>query len=161
MRKLMADTDRCMELEVNAITSIVLCDQVLDEHLVAQARQTTLFAVDMLTKLRQNILAHFGNLPHNASVLGRGDPHLIALRQGQKIGASAEISAGCHGLDADRRFECRFLGKLESAHRMVLGMTFRCVLAMRKEMDFIGTFYHSKSDRTSTPSSPWTTVHCG
>ena len=112
MCNLMADTDRRMELEVNAIRSIVLCNQVLDEHLVTQARQTALFAVDMIAKLRQNLLAHFGNLPHDGSVLGRGDPHFIALRRGQKIEASAKISVGSHGLDKDRRFEFRFLEKL-------------------------------------------------
>ena len=128
------------------------------QHLVTQAHWTALFAVDML---QQIIIAHFGNLPHNGTVLGRGDPHLIALRQGQKIEASAVISAGCHGMDADRRFECRFLGKLKSANRMILGMTLQCVLAMSKEVDFIRTFYHSKSDRTSTLSSLWTAVQFG
>jgi hypothetical protein len=105
-------------------------------NFVTHTRQTALLAVDMLAKLRQNLLAHFGNLPHDGSVLGRGNPHLIALRLGQKIEASAEISAGCHGVDADRRFECSFLGKLETENQLILGMTFRCVLAVREEMDF-------------------------
>ena len=82
-------------------------------NFVTHTRQTALLAVDMLAKLRQNLLEHFGNLQHDGSVLGLGDPHLIALRLGQKpeIEASAEISTSCHGLDADRRFECLFLGK--------------------------------------------------
>ena len=110
----MADTDRRMELEMRAIRPIVLCDQVLDEHLVTHTRQASLGAVDMLAtrKLRQNLLAVFGNLPQEGSVPGRGDIHLIAPRFFHKIEASADISGGCHGLDADRRCDCRFLGKL-------------------------------------------------
>ena len=90
--------------------------------------------------------------------LDRGDIHLVAPRFVDKIEASADISGGCHRLDADRLSECSFLGKLQSSNCMVLGMAFRCVLAARKEIDLAWTFHDSEPDRASAPICPWTVV---
>ena len=163
MGKLMANTKWRMELKMGAIRPIVLDDQVPDEHLVAHAREVALCAVDGRTiyKLGQHLHAQFGNLPHDGSVLDRGDIHLVAPRSVDKIEASADISGGCHRLDADRLSECSFLGKLQSSNCMVLGMAVQCVLAARKEIDLAWTFHDSEPDRASAPICPWTVVDHG
>ena len=48
--------------------------------------------------------------------------------------------------------------KLEATSRTIVGMTIRRVLAVRHEMDFLGSSEPSVSDSTITPISPWTAV---
>jgi hypothetical protein len=142
---------------------IVFCYQAFDEYLGTHARKTALSAVDFLAtrKFRQHLLAHFGYLAQDSSALGRRDIHLIAPRFVHNIKASTDISAGCHGLDADRRCHSCFLGKLEATKRTILGMTLLCVLAVSKELDLLGSCNQSESDRTSAQLSPWTAVRKG